>query len=164
MAVLRKYAGPDGASAVARLPDGQWIIGTDDGRFERLIADPDHETLKLVETYTATAPSAVTAIANGPRRTLIVGHANGQVEMWSLEDGQRLRTAWLNGAVTAIGLTGARLSALSEAGDVAHWSVDALIDDHCALTRAMWAETPATWRGRVVLTPPPLDHPCAADL
>lgn len=148
-----------GATAVGRVHDTM-VIGFRDGNLRQLAGD-DEQSSRAFDRVPA---SAVERIIEGPDGVVVAGFANGEVGMWSLDSGGRLALGRLHGRVVHLGIAGGFLYAASDLGHALRWDLDVLVDDYCAVLREVWSRVPGVWSdGRVVIEPPPADHPCAED-
>jgi len=108
--------------------------------------------------------SQVERILFGPKSTLILGHANGELGIWSLFSGKRLKHGRLLGPVVHLMLQKGRLYAASELGSHLVWDLRVLEQDYCELMREVWRRVPVLWEGGLpVLRAPPGTHRCTAD-
>ncbi|HTJ42811.1 MAG TPA: protein kinase [Kofleriaceae bacterium] len=108
------------------------------------------------------APSAaVTALAAGPGRTIVVGFANGVWGLWDPSNGAKLRGGRLHGPVVHLAPSGDALIVATELGDHARVELGALAAPYCDVMRAVWADVPVVWEGGLVVRrDPPAAHPC----
>jgi len=153
-------AGP-GVSAVAR--SGDWLLlGYQDGNIERFTLS--HGTARPGLHLEDTVSSEVLALAAGPMGTVVAGHANGRVGLWSLDNGLLLEDASLHGPVIHLGVLGDSLVAATGLGDHLRWELDTLTMDRCDLLREVWDDVPVVWEnGLPVPTERPEDHECAGE-
>ncbi|MBW1808155.1 MAG: hypothetical protein JRJ87_08170, partial [Deltaproteobacteria bacterium] len=97
----------------------------------------------------------------GPRGTLVLGYANGQVGIWDLENGARLEIAKLHGPLTHLRIHQQKLYAVTELGDYLVWDLSIFRADYCSLVRSLWDKVPVVWQaGRPTLLPRPEEHRC----
>jgi hypothetical protein len=125
---------------------------SDDGEEPRSPA-----ALALLQTP-ASAPQRIVA---GPLGTLIVGFGNGELGIWSGEDGSRLARGRLHGSVIHLAVEDKRLIAATDLGQHLVWSLDPFYRGYCQLLEDLWERLPVVWRhGVPVAEPPPTDHRC----
>ncbi|MFH0902912.1 MAG: WD40 repeat domain-containing protein, partial [Pseudomonadota bacterium] len=87
-----------GASALGLVGEGRLLaVGYDAGDLELVPVQPG--TVKPAFSFEETIPSSVERISEGPRQTLIAGYASGDLGIWSLETGKRLRHFKLHGPI-----------------------------------------------------------------
>ncbi len=157
---LSVHPTPPGVTALGLA--GRWIVvGFEDGSLE-LVASVPGETRPAL-FFEETGSSPVVRILGGPMDTVVVGFANGDLGLWSLETGVRLDQARLHGPVIHLGLQAGRLYAATELGDVFVWNLTALQADYCELLRDVWRAVPVTWEDGVPQSrPPDRGHRCAS--
>ncbi|MCB9557458.1 MAG: protein kinase [Deltaproteobacteria bacterium] len=154
---LRRIDGREGAVSIARI-DGQIALGFVDGNIELLPAQQ-----AAGRTFDNVPSSAVVLLLPGPAHTLIAGHANGVVGMWSIETGVQLEYAHLHGAAAHQLATTEFLLIGSEMGDWVRWDLSPLHAKWCDLLKDIWRHVTVAWEaGRPVKRPPPRGHPCNA--
>jgi hypothetical protein len=97
----------------------------------------------------------------GPKGTLVAGFANGQLGIWSLDNGARLRHSRLHGAVRYIVLAQGKLLAATELGDYLALDLSTFRLAYCDLLRQVWKEVPVLWEnGLPVKRAPDEGHSC----
>ena len=150
----RKYSADPGVTALCKAHKGL-VLGHAEGNLEYVPTTGTRRTLK-----SATA-SAALMLVRGPGDTVVAGHADGTVALWSLTTGHRLRQARLHGPVSHLLLRGARVLVATELGEHHVWDLSLLQQDYCELMGQLWSEVPVSWRdGRAVVTSPPRQHRC----
>ena len=149
-------------SAVSR--DGSWVLlGYEDGNIERRSRTTRAGRAGL--QFEDTVSSAVLRLASGPMGTVVAGHANGRVGLWSLDNGLLLEEASLHGPVTHLGVLGDSLYAATCLGDHLRWDLSTLTTDRCDLMQEVWTAVPVVWEnGLPVLRAPPDRHECSGSL
>ena len=155
---LRSWATGPGVTAMTRV-EGRLALGFRDGNIELMSTASRGIPGKL--TLEDVPASEVVRLLAGPKGTLVAGFANGQLGIWSLENGARLRYSRLHGAVRHIALAGGKLLAATELGD--HLALDLSTFDlgHCELLAKVWREVPVMWENGLPLKKAPAkDHPC----
>ncbi len=153
-----RLAASQGATAVARI--GKVIVGGyPDGSIEQLSSRSAGESSFPFEHAPAVA---VVRLLEGPLGTVVAGHANGSLGVWSMRDGKRLAHARLHGPLVHLLLRQQKLYAASELGGALVWDLGDFYRDRCALLREVWSQVPIVWRlGHAAIQPPPAQHPCA---
>ncbi|MFH0903351.1 MAG: WD40 repeat domain-containing protein, partial [Pseudomonadota bacterium] len=172
-----------GVSALALAGDGRLlVVGYDTGDIELLPigavnpVDPANpvdpvDPVVPVEAVAArpgisfeeTLPFAVERISEGPRQTLVVGYASGDLGIWSLETGKRLRHFKLHGPIVHLLVDSAtrQLYAATEVGDYRAIDLITLYQDYCALLDDIWSNVPVVWQtGVPAQALPPAKHRC----
>ena len=137
------------ASAVGRV-EGWLVVGYQEGLLERFHLDSKGGATPA--PLSGTSASAVERIAQGPRGTLVVGHAQGEVGIWDVTTGNLLHTAHLHGPVTHISMHQHKLHLASELGE--HQTLDLTIFDrpYKDLRAEVEKKVPMIWKdGRVQL-------------
>ncbi|MFH0901184.1 MAG: protein kinase [Pseudomonadota bacterium] len=159
---LARLAVAQGVHALALVNEGRLLaVGYDAGDIELLPVSP--ETARPGHSFEETLPAAVERMSEGPHQTLIVGYASGDVGVWSLETGKRLRHFKLHGAVTHLTTDdkSLRLFVATEVGDFEAIDLTALYQDYCELLGDVWRRVPVVWqRGMPALALPPSYHRC----
>jgi len=111
--------------------------------------------------FEAVASSPVVRIVAGPRGTLAVGYANGEVGLWDAGRGARLLHGRLHGPVVHLLFEAGGLYASSELGQSLRWDLAVLLRERCDLLREIWSQVPVIWaKGRALSRPVPVAHPC----
>ena len=153
------YAADEGVTALTLV--GRWLaLGFADGEIS-LVATGGKLRPPTI-SFEKLPTTAAVRLLEGPRDTLIAGHADGSVGIWSLKSGVRLDHARLHGPVAHLRVHGGKLYAASELGDHAAMDLSAFQVDYCELMRQIWREVPVVWRNRTAaVLPPPPDHRCA---
>ncbi|MFH0899002.1 MAG: WD40 repeat domain-containing protein, partial [Pseudomonadota bacterium] len=151
-----------GASALGMVGGGRLLaVGYDAGDLELV---PVHSgAARPAFSFEETLTSAVEQIGEGPRQTLIVGYASGDLGIWSLETGKRLRHFKLHGPIVHLLVDSEtrRLYAATEVGDYRAVDITALYRDYCDLLDDIWSNVPVVWQdGMPALTAPPTSHRC----
>ena len=110
----------------------------------------------------ARAPSSrPTLIVLGPRNTIIVGYASGDLGLWEARRGKRLAHARLHGAVIHALLENRKLYVATELGRTLIWDLGAFYLDECQLLHQVWERIAVVWEdGQPAEKPPPSDHHC----
>lgn len=143
-----------GVTALIPLDEGRFALGYENGRVE-IVGGAAPLNLD------ATPGSAVVRLASAPMRTIAAGWENGELGIWSLDNGARLARAQLHGAIARLASDGGIVSAASELGQELP-PIDVLARDYCALMRQIWAEVPVVWReGLPTVVAPPRGHRCS---
>ena len=156
--LLRSWSSGPGVTALTRV-EGRLALGFRDGNIELLRDARSPGNNKL--TFEDVPASKVVRLLAGPKGTLVAGFANGQLGIWSLDNGARLRRSRLHGAVRHIALAGGKLLAATELGD--HLSLDLSTFDlaYCDLMRRVWKEVPVMWEnGMPIKREPVKGHRC----
>jgi hypothetical protein len=136
------------------------LVGYQDGSAELVPLEEGSVTGRVA--LGQTAAGAVSIAAEGPRGTVVLGWATGDVGLWSSASGRRLLSGRLPAAVVHVLAEGDRLHLATELGHHATLSLGPFLADRCALLDEVWQREPTTWDGqRVVRRLPPEDHPCA---
>ena len=148
---------PAGAGITALARAGQHLIlGYGEGNLE--LRPLSGDTPRGLERSSA---SAVERLLAGPGQTLVAGHADGSVGLWSLATGRRLRHDRLHGPVTRLLLRDHKLYATTELGAHLAWDLAVLQLDYCELMRRVWRDVPVIWRGSMAArAAPPAGHRC----
>ena len=156
-AIARRVEADLGVSAIARVGD-ELFVGYVDGALDRVpLADPGGTSPPL----RGLPGVAVVALLPGPGETLAAGFEDGFVGLWSLARGDLLHPLQLHGPAVHLRFRGDRLYAASELGDHGRIELEDLSRDYCDLLEEVWERVPTQWsEGRVLVTPPPADHPC----
>jgi WD40 repeat protein len=155
-ATVARFAVTAGITALHALADNSLIAGFEDGHVSRIGAAPERPV-----TFGEAPASAVTRFANGPRGTLFIGFANGEVGLWQLQGGPRLEHARIHGPITQLSVHGRRLYAASELGDVWTWDLEPFYLSYCSFMQQVWRRVPIAWRGGMAeLRSPPVRHSC----
>ncbi|MFH0903522.1 MAG: hypothetical protein V2A73_23075 [Pseudomonadota bacterium] len=153
-----------GASALGLVGGGRLLaVGYDAGDLELVPVQPG--TVKPAFSFEETIPSSVERISEGPRQTLIAGYASGDLGIWSLETGKRLRHFKLHGPIIHLLVDSEtrRLYAATEVGDYRVIDLAALYQDYCELLADVWSNVPVLWQAGIpALAPPPASHRCPA--
>ncbi|MFH0901680.1 MAG: serine/threonine-protein kinase, partial [Pseudomonadota bacterium] len=153
-----------GVSALGLLGDRRLlVVGHDTGDIELLPISPG--TSKPSYTFEETLPSAIERFSEGPRRTLMVGYSSGDLGVWSLENGKRLRHSKLHGPIVHLLVDSetSRLYAATELGDYQSNDMTTFYHDYCVLMRHVWESVPVVWEnGMPVVRQPPHSHRCLA--
>ncbi|MFH0901767.1 MAG: hypothetical protein V2A73_14150 [Pseudomonadota bacterium] len=113
--------------------------------------------------FEETLPFIVERISEGPRQTLIVGDNVGNLGIWHLETGKRLRHFKLHGPIAhqLVDSQTHRLYAASELGDYRVIDLSAQYQDYCELLGDIWSSVPVVWQdGMPVVHQPPARHRC----
>ncbi len=132
------------------------VLGHDEGNLEYVPASGGAR-----RTIKSTTASAVRRLSRGPGDTVVSGHADGTVALWSLTTGRRLRHGRLHGPVHHLLLRGARLYAATELGEHLAWDLTVLQQDYCTLLDRIWSDVPVVWRGgAAAVAAPPKTHRC----
>jgi WD40 repeat protein/serine/threonine protein kinase len=110
----------------------------------------------------ADVPAApATTFAAGPRGTLAVGFASGDVGLWTPAGAPLFRTH-LHGAVSHLLLEGDWLHAVTELGSHGSFDLGVLREDYCAMLTRVARSVPVVWRdGHAERAELPPEHPCA---
>ena len=156
--LLRSWSSGPGVTALTRV-EGRLALGFRDGNIELLGDARGPGNNKL--TFEDVPASKVVRLLAGPKGTLVAGFANGQLGIWSLDNGARLRRSRLHGAVRHIALAGGKLLAATELGD--HLSLDLSTFDlaYCDLMQRVWKEVPVMWENGLPIKRAPLPgHQC----
>ena len=98
-------------------------------------------------TLTPRRASPVRVLDGAPRGTVLVGRADGTVDLWEPAHGQLLASFQLHGPVQAIVADGDRRHVVTELGGRLSLDLSALTTPYCDLLDAAVARTPWTWRG-----------------
>jgi len=160
-AAARQAAGPAPGSESARLVLGDRLaLGHPDGSLE--LRPQGAGTGAGPLSLQPASASPVLRLLAGPPGSLVAGHADGTLGLWSLEDGELLEATRLHGPIVELRLEAGRLRAATALGDARDWDLSALLAERCALLGEVWRRTPAAWRGgRLQRAGPPPGHPCA---
>ncbi|MFH0900605.1 MAG: WD40 repeat domain-containing protein, partial [Pseudomonadota bacterium] len=137
------------------------VVGYDAGHLDLLPIGT--ATTKPSFGFEETIRSPVELISEGPRQTLVVGYASGDLGIWSMETGRHLRHFKLHGPVVhlLVDSESRRLYAATEMGDYLAVDLTALYQDYCELLGDIWGNVPVVWDGGVpVARRPPADHRC----
>ncbi len=153
---------PSGGAGPEPTAEGRdLVVGLADGAIALLPgghATAQAGPLRVLERAPASAP---VRILEGPRGTILVGHATGVLNILSSVDGKELVRARLHGRVVHLSLSGQRLVAATDLGQFLRWDLASFYQDDCELIREVWAQVPIVWQGgRAVLREPAPDHPC----
>ena len=153
------YPAHPGITAVARVGRGL-VLGYREGNLEYLaMPGASGKVPRLIPESSAASP--VERLIPGPGGTVVAGHADGSVGLWSLASGRRLRRARLHGPVSHLLLRLHHLYVATELGDHTTWDLGVLEMDYCALMRKVWRDIPVAWSGgRPTLSGPPAKHRC----
>jgi WD40 repeat protein/serine/threonine protein kinase len=144
-------AGGSGITALVRDGDGI-VVGRVGGELER-IGRPAFESRP---------GSAVLALAIGPGGSVIAGHLDGTVSVWDGRTGRQLTTARLHGRVIHVVVSGTRLVAATDLGDLHVADLGGLASPACDILRQVWQGVPIVWEGDgFVRRSPPAGHVCA---
>jgi hypothetical protein len=147
-------------SAVAHVGD-RLAVGHEDGTVSLRPLAPGEEGGDSL-SLSAMPSSVVVRILEGPPGVVVVAHASGHLGLWTLEDGSMIHETYLHGPALHLLLSGERLFAASELGDVAVLDVGIFLRDRCEVLREVWEEVPVTWEaGRAVVAPRPGGHDCS---
>jgi WD40 repeat protein len=148
--LARRTVDPN-VTALARV-GVELVLGFRDGKLERLGGS----------SFEGTPASPVVSVAAGPPGSLIAGHANGELGLWSLRTGARILRRRLHGPARHLLLRGDQLFVATDLGQQLTLSLGLVGSDRCQVLRQIWREVPAVWAGgaKLVVTPPPPDHPC----
>jgi hypothetical protein len=148
-----------GAGVTALTPIAETMaLGYADGSVELYGGAEARGTVPFVGLPSA----AVTRLLSGPQGTLIAGHANGEVGLYSLDNGRQLLRAKLHGPISHLLLADRQLYALSSLGRTLWWDLGDMSADYCSILREVWSRVPVAWeRGHPVPRPAPADHRCA---
>ncbi|MFH0903024.1 MAG: hypothetical protein V2A73_20535, partial [Pseudomonadota bacterium] len=153
-----------GVSAVGLIDEGRLLVaGYDAGDLELLPVSPG--TARPAFSLEETIPAPVERIVEGPRQTLVVGYTSGDLGIWSLETGKRLRHFKLHGPVVHLFVDREtrRLYAATEVGDYRAIDLAAFYQDYCELMADVWSNVPVVWQAGVpAMAPPSARHRCAA--
>ncbi|MFH0902585.1 MAG: hypothetical protein V2A73_18300, partial [Pseudomonadota bacterium] len=160
---LARVSVEQGASAIGLIDGGRMlVVGYDAGDIVLLPIDPS--VVKPGFSFEETLPLTVERISEGPRQTLIVGDNVGNVGIWHLQTGKRLRHFKLHGPVAhlLVDNESRRLYVATEVGDFRAIDLAALYRDYCELLVDVWNNVPVVWRaGMPALAMPPAIHRCA---
>ncbi|MFH0901586.1 MAG: WD40 repeat domain-containing protein, partial [Pseudomonadota bacterium] len=152
-----------GVSALGLVDSGRLlVVGYDAGDIDFLPLVPG--MAKPGFSFEETLPVAVERAIEGPRQTLIVGYASGDLGVWSLETGKRLRHFKLHGPIVHLFVDSEsrRLYAATAVGDYQAIDLSALYQDYCELLDDIWNEVPVVWQAGMPLpAAPPATHRCA---
>jgi len=144
-----------GVTAVVPLGGGRFGLGYDNGRID-LVGESEPMALE------ATPGGATVRLVAGPMRTLLAGWDNGEIGLFSLDNGARLLRAELHGPIVALASDGEVITAASELGQKLR-PIDVYAREYCALMREIWAAVPVVWKeGLPAVRPPPEVHACAS--
>ncbi len=151
-----------GVTAVSLASPGL-VVGYRDGNMElERSADGVREGGEAI-SFEDVPASPVVRIVPGPGGTLVAGFANGQIGIWSLENGARLRGSRLHGAVRHIAVAGGKLVAATELGDHLTLHLSTFDLSYCDLMRQVWRDVPVMWlNGLPTRRLAPGRHRCAA--
>ena len=144
--ILARAAAPI-TSAASLQTDAGPVIGHRDGAITLVV---DGAPIRLAPRVS----SPVRSLARGPRGTLLVGRADGTVDLWEPRTGLRLASFQLHGPVHAIVRDGDRRHLATELGDTLTIDLRALATPYCALLPELLARTPWTWRSGAILRAP----------
>jgi WD40 repeat protein len=155
---VRTYSADTGLTAVYRA-HGYLIAGFKDGNVE--LIHPATGRRRAGFSLQEVPSSPVLRMTAGPRRTLVVGFANGAVGLWDLSTGVRLNRAQLHGPVVHLVAHRHRIYAATDLGSFLSWDLSTLRESWCSLLKDIWLQVPVGWEGsRAVRRPPPRTHPC----
>ncbi|MFH0901203.1 MAG: hypothetical protein V2A73_11305, partial [Pseudomonadota bacterium] len=153
-----------GVSALGLAGAGRLLaVGFDAGDIELLPISP--ATAKPAFSFEEAMPSPVERMCEGPRQTLIVGYASGDLGIWHLDTGKRLRSFKLHGPIVhlLVDNESRRLYAATEVGDYQTIDLSSLFEDYCEVLADVWRRVPVVWQAGVPsLALPPARHRCAA--
>ena len=155
---LAEHQIDQGVTAIAWLWDAI-VLGYEDGDLDILTPTGEERDGEL--SFEETPLSPVVSLIEGPQGTLIAGFANGELGIWSMENGSRLLSERLHGPVIHLVLSDRQLYAVTELGQ--HRSIDLSVfeRDYCELLGEVWAEVPVAWENaRPVPREAPADHQC----
>jgi WD40 repeat protein/serine/threonine protein kinase len=156
-ATVASHPGEVGVTALTRL--GQRLaLGFSDGSIElRALEAPSGA--RALEDVPA---SQVLRLLPGPPGTLVAGHADGQLGLWSLRSGARIEHARLHGPVVHLLLRNNLLHAASDLGQHLSLDLSVFAAPRCNLLRQVWRAVPVVWEAGLPRTRPPPDrHPCS---
>jgi len=146
-----------GVRAVLRSKD-RLALGFEDGNIE--VVSLSHKERK--QYFKDVASSPVMQMLEGPRGTLIVGYANGQLGIWNFKTGLRLYLSRLHGPVRHLQIRKGTLYAASELGDKLVFDLSAFQKKYCDLVRDVWQKVPVVWEsGSPTLRSAPDNHQCS---
>ena len=140
---LRSWTTGPGVTALTRV-DGRLALGFRDGNIQLMSGATRGDRRKTL-TFEDVPASEVVRMLPGPKGTLVAGFANGQLGIWSLDNGARLRHSRLHGAVRHIALAGGKLLAATELGDHMALDLSTFRLAYCELLRQVWKEVPVLW-------------------
>lgn len=154
--VARTLAVETGIVALAATPL-HVVVGYRDGAVVLHAEDGVSPPRALADVPAAPA----TTFAAGPRGTLAVGFASGDVGLWTTA-GVPLFRSHLHGAVSRLLLEGDGLHAVTELGSHASFDLGVLREDYCTMLARVVRSVPVVWRdGRAERAGLPDGHPCA---
>lgn len=153
------YPNEPGVTALGDLGGDEIVAGYADGHVARV-----GRQARQAMTFADAPASAVTRFHAGPKRTLIVGFADGEVGLWDRLGGPQLEHASLHGPITHLSVHQSKLYVASELGDSWIWQLEPFYVEYCAFLRQVWRSVPVSWkRGMAEIQPPPPRHPCHTD-
>ncbi|MFH0902056.1 MAG: protein kinase [Pseudomonadota bacterium] len=141
------------------------VVGYDAGDIELFPIDPS--ATRPPFSFEETLPSSVERIGEGPRQTLVVGYSSGDLGIWSMETGKRLRHFKLHGPIVHLFVDSdaASLFVATETGDYQSIGLSSLYQDYCELLDDIWGRVPVAWHaGMPVSAPSPPLHPCVVEM
>ncbi|MFH0900523.1 MAG: hypothetical protein V2A73_07830, partial [Pseudomonadota bacterium] len=154
-----------GVSALGLVGGGRLlVVGYDAGDLELLPIVADAALPRF--SFEERVPAAVERISEGPRQTIVVGYASGDLGIWSVETGKRLRHFKLHGPIVHLFVDGTtrRLYAATEVGDFQSIDLTSLYQDYCELLGDIWKTVPVVWQaGMPALVLPPAGHRCIVE-
>ena len=151
---------PSGLSPTAVAKAGNMIAtGFRDGNVELVPLSGSRPAASFSFERVPSCP--VTRIVPGPEGTLILGFANGQVGLWSMENGQKLQAEKLHGPVIHIQLQEKHLYVATELGDHLSWNLELFYLPACEILHRIWEEIRIVWENGIpVMQSPDPTHPC----
>ena len=149
--------GVKGVTAVGQV--GDWLVlGNRDGNMQLVSKDPGRSAPSFM--FENLPSSQVLRLKEGPMETIIAGYANGLVGLWTTNNGTRIQSAKLHGAITHMLLRGGRLYVATELGDHAAIDLSVFSMEYCSLLRQIWKQVPVLWHDGLPVRRRPTGHRC----
>ncbi len=156
---LASTVDPGAGEMQQSLRDGGVAVGYADGTTDLRYPEDDGTTTRVLQGRLA---QPVTALVEGPGGTLIVGHADGTLQVWDLASGVQYASKRLHGPVLLLDLDGSQLRAVSQVGDRLVLDLSPFDRPYCDVMGDVWASVPGAWEDeQVVERAPDGRHVCA---
>ncbi len=155
-----KLEGPRWLEPSSILADGERVlVGYTSGRVA-VVSVPARAAVE--DRSPPDGAAEVTALATGPRATLAVGYANGELVLSNLAHGHVVTRRYLHGSVEHLQFHQGVLHALTDLGDSATLTFAAR--DRCAAIADLHQQAPVHWdQGAIALAGPPTSPPCEGE-